>query len=81
LGRALDGDFIGKFVEEKFAKAKRSRREASSLTQTLRILSVAPTSAAQRVAKMAPSAEPTPSENPPVEPQPLSIGSGYVGNL
>jgi putative transposase len=81
LGRALDGDFIGKFVEEKFAKAKRSRREASALTQSLRILSAAPTSAAPRVATMAPSAEPTPSENPPVEPQSLSIGSGYVGNL
>ncbi|MBW8833533.1 MAG: hypothetical protein JF606_30015, partial [Burkholderiales bacterium] len=44
LAGDMDHDGLTKFIDYKLAKAKRSRRGASELTQTLRALAAAPTS-------------------------------------
>ena len=43
LGHALSQEFLQSFVENKLAKAKRSRRAASDLAQTVKTLAAAPT--------------------------------------
>lgn len=84
LASAMNHEGLTQFIEDKLAKAKRSRRGASELTQTLRALAAAPTS----VSPLAPAAPPaeSPLSNPPsptarVKPRRLSIPSGYVGCL
>jgi len=84
LAGAMNHEGLTKFIDDKLAKAKRSRRGASELTQTLRALAAAPTS----VSPPAPAAPPAESStsNPPsptarVKPRRLSIPSGYVGSL
>jgi hypothetical protein len=85
LASAMNHDGLAKFIDDKLAKAKRSRRGASELIQTLRALAAAPTS----VSPLAPPGEPsgltataTPTPNTArVKPRQLSIRSGYVGTL
>jgi transposase InsO family protein len=84
-GRKHRGDPFGleslhSLVEDKLAKAKRSRRAASEAAHTLRILAAAPTSASTATESM-PISESSPAPPVPVEPQRLSIGTGYVGAL
>ncbi len=83
LASALNHDFLQQYVEQKFAKAKRTRRAASELTRTLRALAAAPTSMTNEPsAPMAPAPnDTTPAPSTSVEPQRLSIGTGYVGTL
>jgi len=84
LASAMNHDGLTQFIEDKLAKAKRSRRGASELTQTLRALAAAPTSLSPPAPPTAP-AEPTtsaaPSPTARVKPRRLSIPSGYVGSL
>lgn len=84
LAGAMNHEGLTKFIDDELAKAKRSRRGASELTQTLRALAAAPTS-------VSPPAPPTasaesvspasPSATARVKPRRLSIPSGYVGSL
>jgi putative transposase len=84
LAGALSQEFLEAFIEQKLAKAKRTRRAASELTRTLRTLAAAPTSAS---AIHPPKSDPNRSadEAPPspfsVEPERLTIASGYVGSI
>ena len=82
LASALSHEFLAQYVEQKFAKAKRTRRAASELTQTLRTLAAAPTCMTEAAAKSV-SVPDFSSPSPParVEPERLSIGSGYVGSI
>jgi len=84
LAGAMNHEGLTQFIEDKLAKAKRSRRGASELTQTLRALAAAPTSVSPPAPPTAP-AEPTtsaaPSPTSRVKPRRLSIPSGYVGSL
>jgi hypothetical protein len=84
LAGAMNHEGLTQFIEDKLAKAKRSRRGASELTQTLRALAAAPTSVSPPAPPTAP-ADPV-SSTPPsatarVKPRRLSIPSGYVGSL
>ena len=94
LTYAISQDFITRFVEAKKAKAKKSRRAASDLAQTLKVLANAPTAntppgpprpagehsnAASEPA--APSAPPAVSRKPKVQPQKLIIKSGYASGI
>ena len=82
LASALTHEFLAQYVEQKFAKAKRTRRAASELTQTLRTLTTAPTSMTEAAAtSVAVPDVVTPSPPARVEPERLSIGSGYVGSI
>ena len=82
LASALTHEFLAQYVEQKFAKAKRTRRAASELTQTLRTLAAAPTSMTEAAAtSVAVPDVVTPSPPARVEPERLSIGSGYVGSI
>lgn len=82
LASALTHEFLAQYVEQKFAKAKRTRRAASELTQTLRTLAAAPTSmTAPAASSVAVPDVATPSPPARVEPERLSIGSGYVGSI
>jgi hypothetical protein len=84
---ALSQAFLQDYIEQKMAKAKRTRRAASELTQTLRTLAAAPTSGsmlappAATTPAPADDSEPGASLAPRVEPQRLTIGTGYVGSL
>ena len=84
LASAMNHEGLTQFIEDKLAKAKRSRRGASELTQTLRALAAAPTSVSPTAPPTAP-AEPTtsaaPSPTARVKPRRLSIPLGYVGSL
>ena len=75
LASALNHDFLQQYVEQKFAKAKRTRRAASELTRTLRTLAAAPTSmSSEPTAATAPAPNDTTSApSTRVEPQRLSI--------
>ena len=79
----LAHDFVQHYVDDKLAKAKRSRRAASEAANTLRTLAAAPTS--MTALSPAPAPATTPDATPPspvrIEPQRLSIGTGYVGSL
>jgi hypothetical protein len=84
LASALSQEFLTQYIEQKFAKAKKSRRGASELAQTLRTLAHAPT--AMDMAASVPKAPvteqvPTPTLQKRVEPQKLTIGTGYVGTI
>lgn len=84
LGAALSHEFMQQFIEEKFAKAKGNRRAASNLAQTLQTLVGAPTSLSSTMAASSTPAPPTTDAEqalPPqrIEPQRLSIGTGYAG--
>lgn len=86
LAGALNQEFLQNYIEQKLAKAKRTRRAASELTQTLRTLAAAPTSTSAIQAAATPpapdSTAPAPSTPPArIEPQRLRIGSGYVGSV
>ena len=86
LASAISQEFMQQFIDEKFAKAKGTRRAASSLAQTLQTLAGAPTSLS---ATMAATEQPRESpaqvdQSPPptrIEPQRLSIGTGYAGAI
>lgn len=84
LASAMNHEGLTQFIEDKLAKAKRSRRGASELTQALRALAVAPTSVSPPAPPTAP-ADPVssapPSATARVKPRRLSIPSGYVGSL
>ena len=84
LAGAMNHEGLTRFIDDKLAKAKRSRRGASELTQTLRALAAAPTSVSPPAPPTTP-AEPvspaTPSATARVKPRRLSIPSGYVGSL
>lgn len=86
LTGSLSHEFMQQFIAEKFAKAKGTRRAASNLAQTLQTLSGAPTSLSRTTAAAsAPMAIP-PDVNQAllptrIEPQRLSIGTGYVGSI
>lgn len=80
----LSQEFIEHFIQAKKAKAKRSRRSASDLERTLRVLAGAPTS----TSSLSASANSTPADAATVslpqiaiskiEPQVLTIGNGFV---
>ena len=84
--RRVDGelvhDFVQQYVEGKLANAGRSRRAASEAAHTLRTLAAAPTSMTALSPVPAPApAVATPPSPVRIEPQHLSIGTGYVGSL
>ena len=86
LGAALSHEFMQQFIDAKFAKAKGTRRAASGLAQTLQTLAGAPNSmSGTMVASSAPAPpttvidQPLPSQR--IEPQRLSIGTGYAGAI
>ena len=84
LAGAMNHEGLTKFIDDKLAKAKRSRRGASELTQTLRALAAAPTSVsppAPPTASAEPVSPPSPSATARVKPRRLSIPSGYIGSL
>lgn len=89
---SIDRTFLGDYVQAKMKQAKQSRRAASELGRTLRILATAPTamqtdrrpqkSAATPVQDgetVIPASNPTePAKPQRIEPQTLTIGTGYV---
>ena len=84
LAGAMNNEGLTQFIEDKLAKAKRSRRGASELTQTLRTLAAAPTSVsppAPPTALAEPVSSASPSATARVKPRRLSIPSGYIGSL
>jgi putative transposase len=84
LAGAMNHEGLTKFIDDKLTKAKRSRRGASELTQTLRALAAAPTSVSPPAPPTAPAeltTSPAPSSSARVKPRRLSIPSGYVGSL
>jgi transposase InsO family protein len=84
LAGAMNHEGLTRFIDDKLAKAKRSRRGASELTQTLRALAAAPTSVSPPAPPTAPAeltTSPAPSSSARVKPRRLSIPSGYVGSL
>jgi len=88
LASALSQEFLKSFVDDKLKKAKRSRRAASEMTQTLRALAGAPTSAsaipnaAVVAVDVAGPAVDTPTVAAAhVQPERLRIGSGYAGSI
>ena len=86
LGAALSHEFMQQFIDQKFAKAKGTRRAASGLAQTLQTLAGAPTSMSSTMAASsipAPPATDVDQDLPPqrIEPQRLSIGTGYAGAI
>ena len=88
----IDRTFLGDYVQAKIKQAKQSRRAASELGRTLRILAGAPiaTQPSRRPPKSAPASAPegesvSQASNPPapatpqrIEPQKLTIGTGFV---
>jgi transposase InsO family protein len=86
LASNLNQEYLAQFIEHKFAKAKRTRRGASDLTQTLRTLAGAPVVVPGKLPKHPATPAPTvnsvdASKTPErVEPQRLSIGTGYAGS-
>ena len=84
LASALSQEFLQSYVNDKLAKAGRTRRGASDLTRTLRTLSAAPTStsAPPPQAALRPPTVALPASPPGrVEPERLRIGSGYAGSI
>ena len=84
LAGAMNHEGLSQFIEDKLAKAKRSRRGASELAQTLRSLAAAPTSMSPPApgtptVPSAPEAPTSPSAR--VKPRKLSIQPGFVGSL
>ena len=84
LTGAMNHEGLTQFIEDKLAKAKRSRRGASELAQTLRSLAAAPTSMlppAPAAATVPSAPEPPTSPSARVKPRKLSIQPGFVGSL
>jgi putative transposase len=85
LASALSQEFLTQYIEQKFAKAKKSRRGASELTQALRTLASAPTAMDVPTCNTIAPASDAPTqaaiEHKRIEPQRLTIGTGYVGTL
>jgi hypothetical protein len=86
LAGALSHEFMQQFIAEKFARAKGTRRAASRLAQTLQTLAGAPAGAVgttTAASASTPSFPDTDQTSPPtrIEPQRLSIGTGYVGSI
>ncbi len=84
LASNLNQEYLAQFIEEKMAKAKRTRRGASDLTKTLRTLTSAPVAALsdppkQQITKVTVDTVASPPVLERVEPQRLSIGTGYAG--
>ena len=84
LANAMNHAGLSQFIKDKLAKAKRSRRGASELAQTLRALAAAPTSmsapaSATPTSPSAPEAPISPSAR--VKPRTLTINPGFVGSL
>jgi len=83
-------EFIDRFIESKKAKARKSRRAASDLERTLRVLANAPTSNTPPGPSKSPDGKSTggkvaddqsvakQAEQPKIEPQKLTIGFGYA---
>lgn len=92
LAFTVNQEFIDRFVEAKTEQAKHSRRAASNLEQTLRTLANAPTvnmppgppkvihtpPVARQGATNQAVAPATPTTPKKIEPQKLTIGSGYT---
>lgn len=92
LAFTIDQEFIERFVEAKKAKAKSSRRAASELERTLRVLASAPTCTTplgerKTVPPDKAQSDPTLAEplvfrkEESVEPEKLTIGSGYTSAM
>ena len=88
LGAALSHEFMQQFIDEKFTKAKGTRRAASNLAQTLQTLVGAPTSLSSSMTAASASTLSPPATDadqalpqPRIEPQRLSIGTGYTGSI
>jgi putative transposase len=81
LAGAMNHEGLTQFIEDKLAKAKRSRRGASELAQSLRALAAAPTSMAPPASPQAPTESTPPSPIARVKPRKLSIPAGYIGSL
>ena len=86
LGAALSHEFMQQFIDQKFAKAKGTRRAASGLAQTLQTLAGAPTSLSSTIAASSIPAPPATAVDQDllpqrIEPQRLSIGTGYAGAI
>ena len=89
LVNAMNHEGLSQFIEDKLAKAKRSRRGASELAQTLRSLAAAPTSVSTPTSQPpttlpadAPDAQTSAiSATARVKPRKLYIQSGFVGSL
>ncbi|MDQ6876225.1 MAG: Mu transposase C-terminal domain-containing protein [Candidatus Dormibacteraeota bacterium] len=80
LTAAVGSNFVQAYVERKLANAKRTRRAASDLAHALRTLQAAPTSfSALQPAPGGLSAAQSAAPARRVEPQRLSIGTGYAG--
>ena len=81
LTAALSQNFVQAFVDRKLAQAKHTRRAASELAHVLRTLQAAPTS----VSALPPGGavqsdlQPAARGQPRIEPQRLSIGTGFAG--
>ena len=87
LAAFADPSFLEAYVRDKMHRAKHSQRAASELTRTIRVLASAPTA----VSPMPPlsqallTPDPTPSsptaagQSQRIEPQMLTIGTGYAG--
>ena len=87
LAAFADPSFLEAYVRDKMHRAKHSQRVASELTRTIRVLATAPTA----VSPMPPlsqallTPDPTPSsptaagQSQKIEPQVLTIGTGYAG--
>lgn len=88
LGAALSHEFMQQFIEEKFTKAKGTRRAASNLAQTMHTLIGAPTSLSSSMTAACASGLSPPATDVDqalpqarIEPQRLSIGTGYAGSI
>ena len=81
LTAALSQDIVQAFVERKLAQAKHTRRAASELAHVLRTLQAAPTSVSPLPPGGAAQSDIQPAARalPRIEPQRLSIGTGYAG--
>jgi hypothetical protein len=82
LASALTHEFLQSYVQDKLAKAKRTRRSASELAHTLKTLAGTPTSVSAQPPQATPPAPQIEAPAAPaqkVEPQRLRIRSGFVG--
>jgi hypothetical protein len=81
---ALSQEFLERYVRSKLTRAKRSRRAASDAARTMRTLAAQPTSVsaqAQDLNTAAHDVAPAPAPEVHLEPERLSIGSGFVGSI
>lgn len=87
LTEALSAGFLNQFLANKRGKARTKRRAASDLAQTLRTMDQGPSTFAPAPKAIAPPVKAPPSNQSPdtkrvrIEPEILTIGTGYVGTL